>query len=67
MTKKAKAAKTVTVKEWRTANKLSQRNACELLGCSRGALGQWESGAHKTPPYILLAIKALEDGHTVKA
>lgn len=63
MTKKAKAFK--TVKEWRTANNLSQRSACELLGCSRGALGQWESGAHKTPPYILLAIKALEDGHAV--
>lgn len=53
-----------TVKEWRTATGLSQRAAAERLGCSRGALVKWESGEHRTPAYIVLAIKALEDGHT---
>lgn len=52
------------IQTWRAKNKISQRAACDLLGCSRGALIKWERGIHPTPRYIILAIKALLDGHT---
>jgi transcriptional regulator with XRE-family HTH domain len=52
------------IQTWRARRKISQRKACELLGCSRGALIAWERGNHETPRYIVLAIKAIEDGHT---
>lgn len=50
---------------WRKRHKISQRAAEELLGCSRSAVIHWERGLHKTPRYIILAIKALMDGHRV--
>lgn len=47
---------------WRARMGFSQRDACEALGCSRGALGHWEQGTHKVPKYIGLACAALTFG-----
>ena len=47
---------------WRERMGYSQRDACEQLGCSRGALGKWESGDSNPPRYIGLACAALALG-----
>lgn len=48
---------------WRDRMGFSQRDACEALGCSRGALGGWENGTQKPiPRYIGLACAALALG-----
>lgn len=47
--------------EWRTNMGYSQRDACDALGCSRGALGGWENG-NPIPRYIGLACAALALG-----
>jgi len=51
---------------WRTKNGLSIRKASAILKCSRGAIGNWEAKPKKTPGYIILAMKAVDDGHTAQ-
>lgn len=51
-----------TLIEWRERMGFSQRDACEQLGCSRGAWGGWETGAQPVPRYIGLACAALALG-----
>jgi DNA-binding transcriptional regulator YiaG len=51
-----------TLVAWRTMMELSQREACEALGCSRAALNNWEHGTTICPKYIGLAMTALELG-----
>lgn len=45
--------------EWRKRLKLSQAKAAELLGCSRRGLQQWETGKHKIPKTVALAVAAV--------
>lgn len=47
---------------WRERMGYSQRDACEALGCSRGAWSGWENGRHGVPIYIGLATAALALG-----
>lgn len=47
---------------WREAMDFSAVDACAMLGCSRQALRNWETGATKVPRYILLACAALAKG-----
>lgn len=51
-----------TLIAWRERMGYSQRDACEELGCSRTALGQWEQGKQPVPRYIGLACAALAMG-----
>lgn len=51
-----------TLLAWRERMGFSQRDACEALGCSRGAWGFWETGRQKIPRYIGLAMAALALG-----
>lgn len=48
---------------WRERMGYSQRDACEALGCSRGAWAGWETGKQTPiPRYIGLACAALALG-----
>jgi transcriptional regulator with XRE-family HTH domain len=47
---------------WREQMGYSQRDAALALGCSREALGGWETGRHAIPIYIGLAMNALALG-----
>jgi DNA-binding XRE family transcriptional regulator len=49
---------------WRKRHKLSQRAAAIAIGASRAAWVAWERGERRTPLYIRLAMKAIDDGHT---
>jgi transcriptional regulator with XRE-family HTH domain len=60
---KAKKKPTNAMLAWRELMGYSQRDACEQLGCSRGALAAWEKG-QKMPRYIGLACAALAVGMT---
>lgn len=51
-----------TLKAWRERMGYSQREACEAIGCSRGAWAGWEQGTHGIPRYIGLAMAALALG-----
>lgn len=51
-----------TLLAWRERMGYSQRDACDALGCSRGAWGGWETGANDIPRYIGLACAALALG-----
>ena len=51
-----------TLADWRHRMGYSQREACEVLGCSREAWRGWESGTQKIPRYIGLACAALALG-----
>jgi transcriptional regulator with XRE-family HTH domain len=53
------------LKAWREGMGYSQRDACKLLGCSRTAWLDWETGRHKVPRYIGYALSALATGMTV--
>jgi transcriptional regulator with XRE-family HTH domain len=50
------------LKAWRERMGFSQRDACEALGCSRGAWSGWENGTQNVPQYIGLATAALALG-----
>lgn len=50
------------LKQWRERMGYSQRDACEALGCSRGAWSGWEQGTQNVPLYIGLATAALALG-----
>ena len=54
------------VLEWRTKELLTTREAAGLLMCSRTALIGWEADPTRTPGYIVLAMKAISDGHRIK-
>lgn len=56
------SGKTLTL--WRERMGFSQREACEKLGCSRGAWSGWEGGTQDIPRYIGLAMAALALGMT---
>jgi transcriptional regulator with XRE-family HTH domain len=52
-----------TLELWRERLGYSQREACEVLGCSRDAWRRWETGKQKPiPRYIGLAMAALALG-----
>jgi transcriptional regulator with XRE-family HTH domain len=51
-----------TLRLWRERMGYSQREACEQLGCSRGAWAGWEDGTHVVPRYVGLALAALALG-----
>ena len=53
-----------TLAAWRERMGFSQRDACEALGCSRGAWSGWETGRQEVPRYIGLACAALALGMT---
>jgi transcriptional regulator with XRE-family HTH domain len=48
--------------DWRARFGYSQRQAADILGCSRGAWAGWETGKQPIPKYISLAIAALSLG-----
>lgn len=50
------------LRAWRERMGYSQRDACEALGCSRGALAGWEAEGGEPPLYIGLACAALALG-----
>ena len=47
---------------WREQMGYSQRQAAEAIGCSRQGWGLWETGRHRIPIYIGLAMNALAVG-----
>jgi transcriptional regulator with XRE-family HTH domain len=47
---------------WQERMGYSQRDACEALGCSRGAWSGWVTGTQQPPRYIGLACAALALG-----
>lgn len=49
---------------WRERMGFSQRDACDALGCARGAWQNWEAGRRPVPRYIALACTALSVGMT---
>lgn len=51
-----------TLVAWRDRMGFSQREACDQLGCSRGAWAGWETGKQPVPRYIGLACAALALG-----
>jgi transcriptional regulator with XRE-family HTH domain len=51
-----------TLATWRDRMGFSQRDACNALGCSRGAWARWEEGTQRIPRYIGLACAALALG-----
>jgi len=53
-----------TLLAWRERMGFSAREACQQLGCSRGAWSVWESGKQPVPRYIGLACAALALGMT---
>jgi DNA-binding transcriptional regulator YiaG len=51
-----------TLTAWRKRMGFSQREASIAIECSRTAWANWESGRHRIPRYIGLAIAALALG-----
>jgi transcriptional regulator with XRE-family HTH domain len=51
-----------SLKAWRDRMGFSQREACEALGCSRGAWRKWEDNDAEAPRYVGLACAALALG-----
>lgn len=52
------------LKAWRARMGYDQREACQQLGCSRGAYQGWEKNEGRPPRYIGLACAALALGMT---
>jgi DNA-binding XRE family transcriptional regulator len=46
--------------EWRKDRSLTQEALGTLLGVSRKAVNEWENERAAIPPYLWLALKALE-------
>jgi len=48
------------IRAWRTAHGLSQGALAKLLGVQWLAVQRWEAGDRQPPPYLHLALRALE-------
>lgn len=48
------------LRAWRTTLGLSQGQLAALLGVSPGSVANWEQGIHDIPPFLHLALWALE-------
>lgn len=46
-------------KKWRRSLRLSQFEAAEMLGVSRGSIQSWESERRRIPPAVVLACEEL--------
>jgi DNA-binding XRE family transcriptional regulator len=46
---------------WRKHMGYTQREAAVAIGCSRQSWQFWETGAHKLPRYVGLAMRALSE------
>lgn len=48
------------VKTWREKNRYTQIQLSELLNVSNVTVCKWENGTSPVPPYVMLALEALE-------
>jgi transcriptional regulator with XRE-family HTH domain len=48
------------LKEWRRNQNLTQGALADLLGVHRVTIAKWEAGDRGIPPFLPLALKALE-------
>jgi DNA-binding XRE family transcriptional regulator len=48
------------IAHWRVLNNMTQERLAQKLGISPSTVIAWECGSHKPPPYIWLALEALE-------
>jgi transcriptional regulator with XRE-family HTH domain len=48
------------LKEWRQNQKLTQGGLADLLGVHRVTIAKWEAGDRGIPPFLPLALQALE-------
>ncbi|MEW6386313.1 MAG: helix-turn-helix transcriptional regulator [Thermodesulfobacteriota bacterium] len=48
------------LKSWRQGWKVTQARLAKMLGVHRVTIAKWESGARGIPPFLPLALKALE-------
>jgi DNA-binding XRE family transcriptional regulator len=49
-----------SLKAWREGQGLTQRQLANLLGVSHMAVAFWEWGKRRIPPFLPLALEALE-------
>lgn len=52
------------LKKWRADNGYSQAKLATTLGVASMTVTRWEMGIRSIPPYLHLALKALEGGET---
>ena len=52
------------LKTWRADNGYSQAKLAKALGVASMTVTRWEMGIRSIPPYLHLALKALEGGET---
>ena len=52
------------LKTWRADNGYSQAKLATALGVASMTVTRWEMGIRSIPPYLHLALKALEGGET---
>jgi len=50
------------LKEWREVNGYSQARLAKALGIASMTVTRWEMGIRSIPPYLHLALKAIEGG-----
>lgn len=53
--------KPADLKQWRAARAMTQARLAAILGVTDRAIRMWESGARKIPPYLWLALRAIDD------
>ncbi len=51
------------LKIWRQKQKLTQGTLADLLGVHRVTIAKWEAGDRGIPPFLHLALEALEGKH----
>jgi DNA-binding XRE family transcriptional regulator len=52
--------KRIDLKDWRRRCGVSQAHLAKLLGVSHITVARWEWGTRRLPPFLHLALKALE-------
>jgi DNA-binding XRE family transcriptional regulator len=50
-----------TLKAWRQRQRLTQRELAKLLGVTPMCVAFWEWGKRRIPPFLPLALEALEN------
>jgi len=48
------------LKEWRQRHRLTQVELAQMLGVIRVTVARWEGGTRGIPPFLPLALEALE-------
>lgn len=54
------------LKQWRAASGYSQARLAKALGVASMTVTRWEMGIRSIPPFLQLALKALEGGEKEK-